>query len=160
MEQRWSEDSLSWVRHVPWSRWDGDPEADGELPADEKRGSASRSAASDVMDKVAIVSTKDAKPCGLYVTAKNVVDHGSTRGCGGCSSLGRGSARQPHNETCRERFMQLLKMEAKVKNAEMRKRDVVEKAEGMEEQDKKKKKPEQPEAHAGGSDDHLKTEKQ
>ena len=40
------------------------------------------------------------------------------------------------------------------------KKDVVEKAEGMEEQDKKKNKPEQPEAHSGGSDDHLKTEKQ
>ena len=144
------------MRHVPWHKFYGDPEADGEIPEDVDRGGASSSAASGVMDKVAIVSTKEAKPRGSYVTLKNVLDHGPTRGCGGCSSLGMGSARQPHNEACRQRFMQLLKTEAKVKNAERRKRDAVEKAEEVEAQDKKKLK--QTEAHAGGIDDHIKTE--
>jgi hypothetical protein len=83
------------------------------------------------MDKVVIVSTKEAKPRGLYVTGKNVTEHGPTRGCGGCTSLAMGTARQPHNEACRERFMQLLKSEAKAKNAERRKREVIENEEEM-----------------------------
>ena len=31
-EDRWSEDCVNWVKHVPWHLYKGHPEADGEIP--------------------------------------------------------------------------------------------------------------------------------
>ena len=32
VETRWSGDCVEWVRHTPWNRYKGDPDADGEIP--------------------------------------------------------------------------------------------------------------------------------
>ena len=53
--------------------------------------------------------------------------HGFTRGCAGCSSWFRGLGRQPHSVECRARFAELMKEDAKFKNAEVRKREFNEK---------------------------------
>ena len=59
-----------------------------------------------------------------FILKKDHLDeHGYTRGCGGCSSVFRGLARQPHNDMCRERLRGILKEGAKVRNAEGRKHD-------------------------------------
>lgn len=31
-QERWSNDTLGWVKHVPWKKFEADPEADGDLP--------------------------------------------------------------------------------------------------------------------------------
>eukprot|EP00973_Karenia_brevis_P094081 12420629-Karenia_brevis.AAC.1 len=31
-EEKWSEDNLKWVKWAPWKRYEGDEEADGEVP--------------------------------------------------------------------------------------------------------------------------------
>jgi hypothetical protein len=158
IEDRWTMDTLKWVKHVPWHRFDSDPEADGELPEDVDREPAPATTMGGQHQKIVIVSTKEAKPRGLYVTEKNVNEHGPTRGCGGCTSLLRRTGRQPHNEVCRERFNILLKDQAKVRNAERRKRSVQEDAAVWEEQEspvEKKKTKMEPDT-SGSSDDHLK----
>ena len=71
--------------------------------------------------------------------------------------MAMGTARQPHNEVCRERAMQSLKSEAKTKNAERRKREVIENEEEMEKKENKSDEPDVPEARAGGSEDYLET---
>ena len=79
-----------------------------------------------------IVSTKEAKPRGLYTTEKNVREHGLTRGCGGCSSIALGLPRQPHNDACRTRFTEILRGQAKTVNAERRKRELIDRELGPE----------------------------
>eukprot|EP00973_Karenia_brevis_P014117 1919536-Karenia_brevis.AAC.1 len=31
-EEKWSEDNLKWAKWVPWKKYEGDEEADGEVP--------------------------------------------------------------------------------------------------------------------------------
>eukprot|EP00973_Karenia_brevis_P049102 6810516-Karenia_brevis.AAC.1 len=31
-EERWGEDNLRWVKWVPWKKYEGDEDADGEVP--------------------------------------------------------------------------------------------------------------------------------
>eukprot|EP00973_Karenia_brevis_P076138 10575334-Karenia_brevis.AAC.1 len=31
-EERWGEDNLRWVKWAPWRKYEGDEEADGEVP--------------------------------------------------------------------------------------------------------------------------------
>ena len=66
-------------------------------------------------------------PREFYIKKEDLEEHGYTRGCGGCSSVFRGLARQPHNEACRERLRSILKEGAKVKNAVGRRKDFEEK---------------------------------
>ena len=76
-------------------------------------------------------------PREFYIKKEDLEEHGYTRGCGGCSSVFRGLARQPHNDVCRERLRGILKEGAKVKNAEGRRKDFEDK-----ELEKKRKKEE------------------
>ena len=32
VEDRWGPDCVGWVRHVPWNRYSGDEQADGDVP--------------------------------------------------------------------------------------------------------------------------------
>ena len=32
VEKRWSDDSLTWVKHILWNRYKGDPNEVGEVP--------------------------------------------------------------------------------------------------------------------------------
>ena len=76
-------------------------------------------------------------PREFYIKKEDLDEHGYTRGCGGCSSVFRGLARQPHNDVCRERLRSILKEGARVKNAEGRRKDFEDK-----ELEKKRKKEE------------------
>lgn len=128
VEERWTPDTLKWVKHVPRHKCDGDPAADGDLPEEVRWDTAEVNLMGGQYEKVVIVSTKESKPRGIYVTEKNIIEHGPTRGCGGCTSIMKSTGRQPHNEACRSRFSELLKHEAKVKNADMRRKAVEDKA--------------------------------
>ena len=69
------------------------------------------------------METREKVPREFYSRKGDAEKHGYTRGCGGCSSWHRGLARQPHSEKCRERFCELLREEARVKNAEVRRKE-------------------------------------
>ena len=50
-------------------------------------------------------------------------------GCDGCSSWFKGLSRTRHNDRCRERFRELMREDAKLKNAQARKEEFLEKME-------------------------------
>ena len=62
-------------------------------------------------------------PRDFYISQRDAEKHGYTKGCGGCSSWFRGLGRQPHTEACRNRFRELMKNDAKVKNNEVRRNE-------------------------------------
>ena len=90
--------------------------------------------------QIVFIETKSKVPREFYIKKEDLEEHGYTRGCGGCSSVFRGLARQPHNDGCRERLRTILKEGAKVKNAEGRRQDFEKK-----ELEKKRKKEERKE---------------
>ncbi len=87
--------------------------------------------------QIVFIETKSKVPREFYIKKEDLEEHGYTRGCGGCSSVFRGLARQPHNDVCRERLRSILKEGARVKNAEGRRKDFEDK-----ELEKKRKKEE------------------
>ena len=83
-----------------------------EIPSSSKDG-----------ERVVFIDTREKIPREFYIGQKDVSKHGTTRGCGGCSSMVRGFPRQPHNASCRERFREAMRDDAKVIVAENRKRE-------------------------------------
>jgi hypothetical protein len=125
VEERWGKDCIEWVDRVMWNRYKGDEGADGELPegvpapVEESRGSGGLMRGPEVI----IVETKNTPPREFYIKKSDADRLGYTRGCGGCNSWHRGLGRQAHTDACRERFRGLMKDEARVKNAEERKKE-------------------------------------
>ena len=78
-------------------------------------------------DRVVIVRTREKVPRDFHIRKEDAEKHGYTRGCGGCSSWFRGLARQPRSEACRNRFKDLVRDDARMKNQQQRKRDFEEK---------------------------------
>ena len=64
-----------------------------------------------------IIKTRSVGPREFHIRNEDAEKHGYTRGCPGCSSWFLGLARQPHNENSRSRFGELMKVDARVKNA-------------------------------------------
>mgnify|MGYP000494412225 CR=1 FL=1 len=85
--------------------------------------------------QIVFIETKSKVPREFYIKKEDLEEHGYTRGCGGCSSVFRGLARQPHNDVCRERLRGVLKAGAKGGNGEGGKKDLEKK-----EMEKKRKK--------------------
>lgn len=69
------------------------------------------------------VDTRKPVPRDFYISKIDAEKHGYTRGCAGCPSWFRGLSRQPHNAQCRERFRNLMREDAKVRNNEVLKRE-------------------------------------
>ena len=95
-EQRWGEDCLSCVGRFPWNRYKEALDAAGEVRVEARpvgRGA-----------QIVLFETRSRAPREFYIKKDELEAHGHTRGCGGCSSVLRGLARQPHNEKCRERL--------------------------------------------------------
>jgi hypothetical protein len=116
LEERWCEDCIEWVKNVPWNKDKEDAGADGEIPEEKlEDGIEERSGGVELKGLVFVDGAKI--PREFQIKLADAEKHGFTRGCGGCSSWHRGLARQPHTEPCRKRFEQLLKDEARVKNA-------------------------------------------
>ena len=96
-------------------------DADGDLPEgvpEEER--KEKGTADSVKEKIVYVDTRTKVPRGFYITRADVEKYGRTRGCGGCTSWERWLGSQVHSEKCRERFRELLKDAAKMKNFEKR----------------------------------------
>ena len=74
--------------------------------------------------QVVLIETRSKVPREFFIKKDDLDEHGYTRGCGGCSNVFRGLARQPHNDMCRGRLRGILKEGAKVRNAEARKQKI------------------------------------
>ena len=125
-QDRWSEDSMKWVRHVPWHLYRGDEGADGDIPEEQLVDAGGREEGrteGGIAGEGITVKTRQVAPRAFHIRKEDGEKHGYTRGCAGCSSWFRGLARQPHSDKCRARFEVLLKDEARFKNAERRKRE-------------------------------------
>ena len=103
VEDRWGEDCVEWVRHVPWNRSKDDEEADGDIPEEKAVDGEERASGSGGAPEVVVVNTREKEPRKFYIKKQDADRHGFTRGCGGCSSWFRGLGRQPHTEACRRR---------------------------------------------------------
>ena len=73
-------------------------------------------------EKVVYVTKGLKPPKEFYITYKDVSKHKGTRGCAGCRSLLMKGLPQPHTDTCRDRFAEILKNSKKLQNYEQRKR--------------------------------------
>ena len=111
---------------------------DGEIPEEKLEEPGERREENEGLKGVVFVNTREKEPREFYISKEDGEKYGYTRGCGGCSSWFKGLGRQPHTEACRERFKELMKGAAKVKNAEKRKKE-------FEERVTKRKKEEKPE---------------
>ena len=119
-DQRWTADSVRWPRRTLWNRYKDDIGADGDLPEEVRQ-----EVAPDVGPRggVIFVETCAKVPRDFYIRKTDAEKHGYTRGCAGCSSWFRGLGRQPHTESCRERFRRLMQDDARVQLAKSRRQD-------------------------------------
>jgi hypothetical protein len=130
VQDRWGEDNLKWVRHVPWHLYRGDAGADGDIPDEQlvDPEPLSRFGAEENLERESItVKTRKIAPRAFQIRKEDAEKHGYTRGCAGCNSWFRGLGRQPHTPECRSRFEGLLKDEARFQNAQRRKQEFEEK---------------------------------
>ena len=131
-QDRWTEDSVKWVRYVPWNLYKDDDQADGEIP-EEQLVEPGQAGGGDEREEgleqagdagqAIVVKTRKAPPRAFQIRREDAEKHGYTRGCAGCSSWFRGMARQPHSPECRARFETLLKDQSKFQNAERKKKE-------------------------------------
>ena len=106
-----------------WNRYKNDEGADGDIPEGAPANEPATSSCPGVGPQVIIVETKSKPPREFYIKKTDAERLGCARGCGGCNSWHRGLGRQPHTEACRARFKELMKDEARVQNAEDRKKE-------------------------------------
>ena len=84
-------------------------DADGEVP----EGLSVEARPAEVGgERIVFIGTKGKAPREFYIQKWDLEAHGYTKGCGGCSNVFKGLARQPHNEKCRERLREVLKEDA------------------------------------------------
>ena len=103
-EKRYSKDNLEWVQWVPWHRYKGAEDADGEIPegvpVEERLTSGGQ--VDGGVPKV-IIKTREKAPRDFGITIEDARKYGYTKGCEGCNSWFRGLSRQPHTEECRKK---------------------------------------------------------
>ena len=118
------------MSEVPWNRYKDDTGADGELPeelvveAEEVEEEAEKRTGNE---GGVTVKMRQQRPKDFLIRKEDAEKHGYTRGCGGCSSWFKGLGRQWHTEKCRERFRELMKEDARVKNNEAKRKKFDEK---------------------------------
>jgi hypothetical protein len=156
LQDRWTADSVQWVRFVPWNRYKDDDGADGDIPEGEEVAEPVRREQGGGGDRRAegpevTVRTRQPPPRAFQIRKEDAERHGYTRGCAGCSSWFRGLGRQPHTEACRERFQEALKDTARYQEAGRRKAAYDDKMQGkaakkMRKQEAEKEAEKRPEA--------------
>ena len=68
---------------MPWNKWAGDEDADGEFPEEKLVEPA---VVEQRVPEVVFVNTREKEPREFYISKADAEKHGYTRGCGGCSS--------------------------------------------------------------------------
>jgi hypothetical protein len=128
-EDRWTPDCVSWVKHVPWHRYKDQEDADGDIPEEKAVEAEAKETEAGNREPTIVVKTRRPPPRAFQIRKEDAEKYGYTRGCAGCSSWFRGLGRQPHSTSCRERFAEVMKDEARYKNSEARKSEFEDKME-------------------------------
>jgi hypothetical protein len=95
-QDRWTTDSVSWVRNAPWNRYKGQEDADGDIVYVEpeiKEPAAPQPAPLPQSGREVppvVVKMKVAPPRAFQIRKEDADKHGYTRGCAGCQSWFRG----------------------------------------------------------------------
>lgn len=131
--ERWAQENVKKIAGVPWKTHPDDSNADGEdLKMDVT-----------VMDaqyrEVVSRNAMDNVPKSAQITKQDLEQLGYTVGCQGCVAILRGTARQTHAAGCRKRLEDLLKDTEKVKRANKKKDEFVERAIARDEELRKAK---------------------
>ena len=126
-----------------WNRFQGDEQADGEIPEGKAVELPPQETKVDQAPQGLTIITKRQVPREFYITKKDAENHGYTRGCLGCGSWFRGVGKQPHMVECRERFRKLMSDDARVQLANQKRQRFAEK-----EQERKRRKEEKREDKA------------
>ena len=103
-ERRWSAESIAMVVGTPWR----------PMPEDEDAGDAMPAVQVQMRDADVVVQRpqhreEQAAPRRLYISRKDVGEHGATPGCAGCRAAISGGRAVNHNEACRRRMEEQLK---------------------------------------------------
>ena len=133
----------TWVRRTMWNRFQGDEQADGEIPEGKAVELPPQETKIDQAPQGLTLITKRQVPREFYITKQDAENHGYTRGCPGCGSWFRGVGKQPHTAECRERFRKLMSDDARVQLANQKRQRFAE-----EEQERKRRKEEKREDKA------------
>eukprot|EP00973_Karenia_brevis_P048619 6749798-Karenia_brevis.AAC.1 len=101
-EEKWSEDNLKGVKWAPWTRYEGDEEADGEMPEgvkdeERKEKDEKQQEVGGRKDRVVYVDTRGKIQRNFKISKEDVDRWKATTGCFECSALKRGMACQPHS---------------------------------------------------------------
>ena len=80
-DARWSSDSVTWVRRTMWNRFQGDEQADGEIPEGKAVELPPQETKIDQAPQGLTIITKRQVPREFYITKKDAENHGYTRGC-------------------------------------------------------------------------------
>ena len=88
---RWRKENLDLVGGVPWKIGEEGEDLSTEVTIMDK----------DYKEKVKEEAREQGVPRRVYIKREDVEKHGYTSRCPGCISILRGTARQEHNEQCR-----------------------------------------------------------
>ena len=125
---------MNWVRRTMWNRFQGDEQADGEIPEGKAVESPPQEMKIDQAPQGLTIVTKRQVPKEFYITKQDSENHGYTRGCPGFGSWFRGVGKQPHMAECREKFRKLMSDDARVQLANQKRQRFAE-----EEQERKRR---------------------
>ena len=128
VQARWSVDSVSWVKFVPWHLYKDHAGADGDIPEDQVVDPVPIESAPEGRVPPSVVCTRKVPPRAFQIRKSDAEIHGYTRGCPGCTSWFRGLGRQAHTPECRDRFANLLKDDVRFQKAEAKRVEFEEKA--------------------------------
>ena len=101
---RWSSDSVKWVSRTLWNRFQGDEQADGDIPEGKAVESPPQEVKTDHAPQERTITTKRQVLREFYINRKDAEKHGYTRGCPVCGSWFRGVGKQPLTAEWWERF--------------------------------------------------------
>jgi len=121
-QQRWTKDSLSWVKWAPWHRYKDADDADGEVP-EGVPAVDSEERLENSGERLVFIETRERAPREFFIKQEDCEKYGYTEGCAGCSSWFKGRGRQPHTRSCRERLRGCMQDEARVIFSEKRRQE-------------------------------------
>ena len=131
-EERWHVENLQLVGGVPWRTSEEDKNADGEALSREVPEAVRMEPEDEKGEEEELVV-----PRNIYLKKSDFEQHGYSKDCKGCRAVLRGAARTPHTAECRKRMMTAMAGDDRVRRAEERMNEFLEKT--LEKEDKKRK---------------------
>lgn len=121
LDERWRAEEIRAVAGVPWRSSEEDPHADGEKLESRK---LTEEELGEIRDKVRI-QDRNVQPKQFQIRLKDILEHGLTPECRGCSTHVAGRAREAHTSACRKRFETIFADHPRIQAAKERERKYV-----------------------------------